>query len=604
MRRLVIALIAIGLCACAAGPPNIRAVGAAEPDAVAYRIVFSDMWHPLYDVAAIREGAHARLEWGRRTQPNWEWLRTSRSLTDLEWEDLASCWDWDTSFWSMKSPERSAAIDGSTIEVEATKNGRYHAFSVYAPQGTGAVGRLFQCTSRMLRAAGLVPAERFLMPDVANCSYRHGGPGPGDESAATDPEEDLACAGEPSLLQWSKERPNVSALRVVVAVGSGLHVIVREVHDGATTHLYATTSGTDDQLPFAMARSIDEQAWTSSAECWQRLESEPDLWSPSPPPAGKETDRPSRLALSVEIMHGGQLRSVTQLSRGDLPQIDGRLVRCAEQTLATAGIKIAALSLPPQPLILCPEGSRWDGKHCWGDRVDCPAGSRWGFAAGCVPQAASPAVGSRDDRACPAGTAALPGGTYRMGARGDVVTVKPFCIDRVEVTADAYAACVREGRCEADGLHCGGAATYDVIGMGRHPINCVSWEQASNYCAVQGLRLPTEEEWEWAARGGRFARTYPWGDDPPDYTRPCWSAAARRAGTCAVGSLTSGDAPGEIHDLAGNVVEWTSTEAGGDLRIQRGGGWATVSEHYLRAATRPASPSTAQMEIVGFRCAR
>ena len=92
-----------------------------------------------------------------------------------------------------------------------------------------------------------------------------------------------------------------------------------------------------------------------------------------------------------------------------------------------------------------------------------------------------------------------------MGDRKDRVKVGRFCLDVTEVTADAYANCVRLGQCSTEGLPCGSAATFNVNGKGGHPINCVDWSQAANYCQAQGKRLPTEEEWEWAARGGAWS---------------------------------------------------------------------------------------------------
>jgi sulfatase modifying factor 1 len=258
---------------------------------------------------------------------------------------------------------------------------------------------------------------------------------------------------------------------------------------------------------------------------------------------------------------------------------------------------------------------------------------------------------------CPTGMASLPGGTFHMGERGvtvtdetgdetkvcswpardgtpqqctlgDSVTVQPFCLDLAEVTVDAYASCVRAGRCKADHLGemgndarslAGNAAcNYGASGKGDHPINCVDWEQADGYCRAQDRRLPTEEEWEWAARGGSQGRTFPWGEAAPD-SQLCFAGPAMtstRKGTCPVGAFVSGDAPGAIHDLAGNVWEWTSSlydasdtsrDGSGRVRaldrVHRGGGWRDRGQ--CSASVRyPGSPSMWRRVDIGFRCAR
>jgi formylglycine-generating enzyme required for sulfatase activity len=134
---------------------------------------------------------------------------------------------------------------------------------------------------------------------------------------------------------------------------------------------------------------------------------------------------------------------------------------------------------------------------------------------------------------CPAGMARVPAGQYSMSDRGvsetapdlggDAVGVDAFCLDVTEVTVDAFAACVRAGRCAAAHLNdqsLGGypptygkdaRCNYGVEGKGNHPINCVALTDAVEFCRTQDKRLPTEEEWEWAARGGAEGRTHPWG---------------------------------------------------------------------------------------------
>ena len=235
----------------------------------------------------------------------------------------------------------------------------------------------------------------------------------------------------------------------------------------------------------------------------------------------------------------------------------------------------------------------------------------------------------------------IPGGQFAMGdARGDpdeavrLVDVRPFRVLRHEVTNREFAAFVaatghvtdaegsgaghvwtdrwREVR-GADWRHPEGPQS-SIERLDSHPVVQVSMRDAAAYCAWRGLRLPTEEEWEFAARG-TDGRRFPWGNEPPRQggtrranfgTEQCCAADAVDgfARTAPVGSYPRGRSPWGLDDMAGNVWEWTASayRAGGRDVAIRGGGWGNDA-YCLRTSYRHGNPPDIGLDMVGLRCA-
>lgn len=205
----------------------------------------------------------------------------------------------------------------------------------------------------------------------------------------------------------------------------------------------------------------------------------------------------------------------------------------------------------------------------------------------------------------------IPAGTFTMGdadytEKAGTVFVGAFSIERTEVTTSAYAACVASGKCTQ--AVAGALCNAGVAGREKHPINCVDWYQAKAYCEAQGRRLPTEEEWEYAARG-TDGRLFPWGDTAPT-NQLCWDGdgdgndlgKGNRTSTCVVDSYPSGNSPFGLADMSGNVWEWTSTPDG-SYRVCRDGGWSSDDPSYVRSAHRYGYVPTGLFDFLGFRCA-
>jgi formylglycine-generating enzyme required for sulfatase activity len=257
-----------------------------------------------------------------------------------------------------------------------------------------------------------------------------------------------------------------------------------------------------------------------------------------------------------------------------------------------------------------------------------------------LPQATAPQPVMAVASLCPRGFVHVPKGTFTMGSDdGDPdekpeheVKVDEFCMARLEVTVEEYEACIDAKVCTPTGteVQCN-TQPKNRPSRSNHPINCVDFAQATAYCGYIGARLPTEPEWEYAARGSD-GRKYPWGNAPPnahllnacgqecaDYAaalatpetkNPMYSGRDGWAETSPVGSYPRGASPFGVLDIAGNVYEWTSSpyctypkhECESEYRMYRGGGWYT--EKTAAASTRNGNLMTDRSVVVGIRCAK
>jgi formylglycine-generating enzyme required for sulfatase activity len=221
------------------------------------------------------------------------------------------------------------------------------------------------------------------------------------------------------------------------------------------------------------------------------------------------------------------------------------------------------------------------------------------------------------------GSAAAPSSGYFAQGPVHSVTLSAFFLDAFEVTVARYRRCVEAGACVAPGTTAAQGCTYtsSPADHEQHPITCVPWTSARDFCDWDGGRsLPTEAQWEQAARNASGSK-YPWGD-----AFSCDRAVLAGASQCTqyggtlpqpVGSARAGASPERAFDLVGNAAEWVADWFGsypssavtnptgpatGGSRIQRGGSWLTLAADATSYARRGESP--AAIGPYSFRCAR
>lgn len=246
-----------------------------------------------------------------------------------------------------------------------------------------------------------------------------------------------------------------------------------------------------------------------------------------------------------------------------------------------------------------------------------PASERSGSRAPAKPQ-----VPDTPPSRCPDNMVYVPGGTFYKKR------IPGFCLDRYEVTIGALDVYLQS-------LHTSPGVTKKSVDALRSrlrsidwpepdqtqspdrsarctwnqksdnprlPANCISHDEAAAYCIAQGKRLPSEPEWQWAARGGRKAAPYPWGTGRPRPERLNMAHAGQDPQLVQVGSYPS--SPGGLHDLSGNVSEWTASEPAATTCEARGGSYRSLDEKAVKVTAVMSAPSRqVRSDEIGFRCA-
>jgi formylglycine-generating enzyme required for sulfatase activity/thiol-disulfide isomerase/thioredoxin len=224
----------------------------------------------------------------------------------------------------------------------------------------------------------------------------------------------------------------------------------------------------------------------------------------------------------------------------------------------------------------------------------------------------------------------IPGGSFKMGRANagmnevpvHIVRIRSFDLMKSEVTVGQYRACVDAGACTKPGTKgYKDRCNWDKPDREDHPVNCVNWNQAHSFAKWAGGRLPSEAEWEYAARSGGKSRRYPWGNRKASCSRAVMGNGKVSCGkeqTWPVCSKRRGNSRHGICDLAGSVWEWVqdgyysdyngapadgSAWEGIGSRVRRGGGMYD-GPMYLEAMLRVGSPESYRSNDLGFRVAR
>jgi formylglycine-generating enzyme required for sulfatase activity len=205
------------------------------------------------------------------------------------------------------------------------------------------------------------------------------------------------------------------------------------------------------------------------------------------------------------------------------------------------------------------------------------------------------------------------------GRPHQVTLTKAYCMDRTEVTNAQFYEVLQAGKCEYPRVSTRGTMAKHYP---NHPVDYVNWDDAQCYCRVRGGRLPTEAEWEFAARG-TDGRVYPWGNEAPTDEHQQVRQKSKRSTVTDVGRHPKGRSAFGLDDMAGNLGEWTAdpclaysgpatvdptrgdspSEHGPECRVVKGSSWAGVLEGDAHAAMRTPTHRNTRDDQTGARCA-
>ncbi len=387
-----------------------------------------------------------------------------------------------------------------------------------------------------------------------------------------------------------------------------------------------------DDIRSAVA-TIDHEAWELTDETsrkWWIIKACGNLASPLPVDVTVATPKPRPLPPMAEVA------------------VDTLRVRaCASETCAEVGIVQRGMRVEVF-------GCLADGGWCQvglsgGGRGWCTGGSiRQLAVARAIPVIQDFTASSGGGASVPGEMVLIPAGEFQMGCDSSndplgcaeswqseelplhTVYLDAYTIDKYEVTNAQYKACVDAGACDPPDTNLSwtrpdyyGNSTYD-----NYPVIYVFWSNADDYCAWAGKRLPTEAEWEKAARGSSDTRVYPWGDASYDCSRLNYSQYNGGSGgsyedcvgdTSEVGNYPNGASPYGVMDMAGNVWEWVNDwyqadyysvsptnnppgPAGGTYKVLRGGGWNFAGSSSRAALRSVRYPDDYGHGSLGFRC--
>lgn len=250
----------------------------------------------------------------------------------------------------------------------------------------------------------------------------------------------------------------------------------------------------------------------------------------------------------------------------------------------------------------CAPGTHAEGANCVADAK--PEATSTAVVEAPKPPETKPEAPAKPASRCPPEMVFVAGGNYKMGLLKVDAVVPDLCMDKVETTAKEFETCVNDKKCTDSFVTCAPEATYKKAGKEDHPMVCVDFKQAIDYCSYKGKRLPSDEEWEWAARGGTEARIYPWGNEAPK-DQVCWSGGGTaRTSTCSVNEHPSGASKDGLLGMAGNVFEWTTNKQDSRTkdRVGRGGSWRDGLTNLMRTDRPGKFEVTYRCGFLGIRC--